>query len=86
MDHFCLDSNFFITAWRTYYSPLVTPDYWVFLKDMATEGKIFTPMQIHEELSAGGDDLFNWIKQHKNVFVRTISVAFSIDMFIPGVF
>jgi hypothetical protein len=72
MTIYCLDANFFITPWRTYYSPYINPDYWALLESLAREGKIFTPMEIYEELSAGGDDLFDWIKQHKDIFVRTM--------------
>lgn len=69
MSVYYFDSNFFITCWNMYYSPDVIPSFWDFLINEAKIGKAKIPEEIFEELSVGGDSLFDWIKNNKKFFI-----------------
>ena len=60
---YCIDSNFFITAWQQYYSPEISEDFWKWLENLAFNNEIFTPKEVYDELEVGGDNLFIWIKK-----------------------
>lgn len=69
MKKYCVDSNFFITPWRTYYSPDVSPQYWEYLEKMAIQKKIIVPLEVFDEIKAGGDDLYDWLERRRELFV-----------------
>lgn len=69
MTKYCLDSNFFINAWRCYYSPEITKDFWDWLVVLVEKGEIFIPIEVYEEIEVGKDALYKWIKQIKDKIV-----------------
>ncbi len=54
---YCLDTNVLIQAWRDYYSPKFCPDYWAVLNELGTQGRIFIPEMVYDEISRTEDDL-----------------------------
>lgn len=62
---YCLDANVLIQAWQKYYSPKFCPDYWKVLDDLGTQGKIFLPQTVYEEITRTDDDLSKWLGESK---------------------
>lgn len=60
---YCLDSNFFIVAWNTYYSPNFCSDYWDIINSLGKEGRIFIPYEVNKEIIKTDDALSNWLKK-----------------------
>ncbi|MBW1649749.1 MAG: DUF4411 family protein [Deltaproteobacteria bacterium] len=59
---YCLDTNVLIEAWRKYYSPEISPDYWNILNFLGREGKIFIPEHVYDEIIRTEDNLSAWIR------------------------
>ncbi len=71
---YLLDANVFIDAERNYYSLSRVPEFWDWLVHMAEIGKIKTPQEIYDEVTAGNvvpgqDPLVDWMKENKNALV-----------------
>ena len=71
---YLLDANVFIDAERNYYSLNRVPEFWDWLIHMADIGKIKTPQDIFDEVTAGKiergrDALVDWMKENKNVLL-----------------
>jgi predicted nucleic acid-binding protein len=60
---YCLDTNVLIQAWQKYYSPRFCPDYWKVLNDLGSQGRIFLPQMVFEEITRTDDDLATWLKK-----------------------
>jgi hypothetical protein len=58
---FLIDSNTFITPYRTYYSPDLVPTFWDFFKTNIENGRIAVLSKVYEEVSRGGDALSKWM-------------------------
>jgi predicted nucleic acid-binding protein len=76
---YCLDSNFFITAWQKYYSPEIPKDFWGWLAKLANNKEIFVPAEVYEEIEVGKDNLYKWIKSIKSYIV------YSMDIKVQGI-
>jgi hypothetical protein len=66
MSLFLLDSNIFIEAKNRYYGFDFCPAFWDFLDREIDKTTILTIKEVYNELSHGGDDLANWIKERKD--------------------
>lgn len=64
---FCLDSGPFINSWRKHYPPPLFPCVWDCLGELCQENRIIIPKAVYDEIEVGGDDLFDWIKERKNI-------------------
>lgn len=62
---YCLDANVLIQAWQKYYNPKFCPDYWEILIELGSQGKIFIPELVFEEIIRTEDELSKWLKQSK---------------------
>ena len=66
---YCLDANVLIQAWQKYYSPELCPDYWDILNSLGSEGRIFIPEEVKNEIAITDDkektedDLSRWLKR-----------------------
>lgn len=68
---YCLDANVLIQAWQKYYSPKFCPDYWKLLNELGTQGRIFLPELVNEEIIRTEDDLSEWLKE-SSIQIRKI--------------
>jgi uncharacterized protein YacL len=66
---YCLDANFFITAWQQYYAPEISKDFWSWLTELAVDKEIFIPTEVYEEIEVGKDGLYGWLKNIKDKIV-----------------
>ena len=62
---YCLDANVLIQAWQKYYSPSFCPSYWDVLDKLGSEGRIFLPQLVYDEITRTEDDLSRWLKASK---------------------
>ncbi|MCL2153104.1 MAG: DUF4411 family protein [Oscillospiraceae bacterium] len=77
---FLVDANTFITPYRGYYPFDLAPKFWRNLEEKIIDGSIAILDKVYDELSAGGDDLSDWLSKissysqivHKNPDIITI--------------
>lgn len=64
---YCLDANVLIQAWQNYYAPNLCPDYWDILNKLGSQGRIFIPEEVKNEIvvpedkGKREDDLSKWL-------------------------
>ncbi|MFA5848844.1 MAG: DUF4411 family protein [Bacteroidales bacterium] len=59
---YCLDANVLIQAWQKYYSPKFCPSYWEVLNSLGSQGRIFIPETVKDEIVRTEDDLTKWLR------------------------
>jgi hypothetical protein len=57
---YLLDANVLIDANRDYYPITRIPEFWDWLVHQGTEGHSKIPLEVHEEIAGGDDDLGKW--------------------------
>ena len=60
---YLLDANVLIRAQHDYYNLERVPHFWEWLLAKGTEGRIKIPFEIYEEITAGKDQLSDWMKE-----------------------
>lgn len=68
--NYCLDTNTWIYLWRYYYPIDVFPSVWKKIEQAIKSGKIKSPKEVFIELEIGRDDLFDWLKKRKEMFIE----------------
>lgn len=66
---FSVDTSSFIHAWRRDYPPDVFPGVWETLANFAAAGLVVSPDEVLIELERGGDEIFDWAKDHREMFL-----------------
>ena len=64
-----LDANVLIDANRDYYPMDRVGEFWAWLLHMAETGRVKLPLEVHEEVVQGNDDLAQWVKDHKETLL-----------------
>lgn len=67
---YCIDTCALIHGWRRDYPPDVFQSLWDQLDKLAQEGKLFSSIEVLLELGRGGDDIYNWAKERKHIFLE----------------
>lgn len=62
-----LDTNVFITAKNTYYGLDLVPAFWSWLEAQARQGELASTDMVYDELTAGGDDLADWVRARRDL-------------------
>ena len=65
---YLLDANTYIQAKNLYYQLDFCPAYWDFLDQQFKTGMLASIDNVYDELSNTGDDLANWVREHKMHF------------------
>ena len=65
---YLLDANVFISANRRFYRFGVVPGFWEWLHQANMRREVASVVSVQKELEAGGDNLTDWVKQHKDLF------------------
>lgn len=63
---YLLDANVFIQAKNFYYAFDICPGFWQWMDDAASNCETYSIVKVYDELTAGGDDLAERIKQRKD--------------------
>ena len=66
---YLLDANVLITANNTYYQIARVPQFWDWLVSCGIRGQVKIPSAIYEEIKRGKDDLWDWLRYHKNALL-----------------
>ena len=69
---YLLDSNVFIQAKNEYYGFNICPGFWQWLLQQNSAGLVYSIEQVHQELTAGSDQLVEWINRYcdENFFMQ----------------
>jgi hypothetical protein len=69
---YLLDANVFIQAKNLHYGLDFCLAFWQWLLDKNTAGRVFSIDKVADEISAGSDELTDWMRDHGNgLFVKT---------------
>ena len=66
---YLLDANVLIDARRDYYPPDRVPQFWQWLVDMGTQGRMRIPREIFDDIVRGNDELVDWLKLNRHTLV-----------------
>ncbi len=80
---YCLDTNVLIEAWQKYYSPKFCPDYWKILNELGSEGIIFIPEAVKDEIARTDDDLAAWLKKSK---IPVLSISETVTKCLQDIY
>ena len=61
-----LDANVLIDANRLYYPMDRVPEFWQWLVAMGEQGAIKIPVEVYEKVTEAGDELSQWLKDHRD--------------------
>jgi predicted nucleic acid-binding protein len=68
------DTSAIIYAWSEQYPPDVFPTFWERLEQLAQEGRLIAPDEVLHELGKREDDAHTWVKEHKELIIRELTV------------
>ena len=66
MTNFWLDSNVFIEGKKGPYGFDIAPRFWTLIDELIEDRRIACPIQVHQELLDGQDEITTWAKEHRN--------------------
>jgi hypothetical protein len=66
---YLLDTNTFIEAKNRYYRMPAFPGFWEWIDLQFASGQIQSIQMVFEEISRGGDELSDWLKDRKSRFI-----------------
>lgn len=67
---YCFDTSAFVEGWRRKFPRDVLKTLWEKdLPKLLLSGRVVCPLAVYEELAAGKDDLYKWVKDYKVIFV-----------------
>ena len=64
---YCIDTDVYTQAHRSYYAFDIAPPFWNALVTFAQKGTIISPIAVYDELMEGKDDLKQWAKDHRKI-------------------
>ena len=73
---FLIDANVLIDARRGYYPPDRVPQFWQWLVNMGTQGRVRIPREIFDDIAKGNDELVDWLRVNRHTLV--------LDEYAPG--
>ena len=66
-----IDTSALIDLWRVYYPPDIFPTLWERnLEEIIREGLLIAPKEVFNELQRRDDDLWDWAKDHRKMFIE----------------
>jgi hypothetical protein len=66
---YCIDTSALLHGWRRDYPPDVFSNVWNRLSEFADNGFLIAPEEVLLELKRGGDDIYQWARSHRNMFL-----------------
>ncbi len=83
---YCIDTSSFLDAWRRSYHPDAFPSFWLKIDEAFDCGRLFSSEEVYKELGKKDDDLFNWAKSRKDMFLETEQEIWDVGTEIVGQF
>lgn len=66
---YSIDTSGLTYGWRDHYPQDVFPIVWEHMSDAIDSGDLVASEEVYEELRVGGDDLFDWVHDRRQMFV-----------------
>ena len=66
---YCIDTSTFLDAWDRWYPIDVFPSLWTSVEKLIEVGTIISSEEVLFELERKDDALYNWAKEHSDVFL-----------------
>ncbi|NLF39783.1 DUF4411 family protein [bacterium] len=87
--YYCFDTSALVTMWRFMYPPRNFASVWRKMETHINQGELVIPQEVYDELDAGNDDLFEFVKEHAGVMVKhlddeQVELTFEILARFPG--
>lgn len=70
MTTYLVDTDAFIRAKNQHYGFDLCPGFWNWIDHEHAAGKVFSIQRVYDELLAGKDDLSNWAKLRRGMFLK----------------
>jgi len=67
---YCVDTSSLIDGYLDVYPFDVFVRLWSYIEELVQQGRFFAPEEIFDELEDQQDDLFDWAKAHKQMFIQ----------------
>jgi Domain of unknown function (DUF4411) len=67
-DIYCIDTSSLIAAWQERYPIDNFPAFWQKIDALITQKRLFSPVDVLNEITKRSDDLHNWLKQRDDMF------------------
>lgn len=67
---YCIDTSSLIQGWRRDYPPDIFHSLWEQLDQLIKQDRLFSSIEVLLELERGGDDIFEWAKERKQIFLE----------------
>lgn len=71
MTRFCADTSSLVAAWVERYPPDHFPGFWSKLGDLITDGQLFAPDEVRNELNKRSKEVVEWLDSFPDFFVST---------------
>ena len=75
---YCVDTSAILHGWNRDYPPDVFGSVWNNLETLISLGTLIAPDEVLSELERGGDDVYDWAKLHREMFVQPDDASQSI--------
>ncbi len=79
---YLLDANVLIDANRDYYPIGRVGEFWAWLLNRAETGQVKLPQEVYEEISAGNDEVAQWVKAHRETLLLREAVDRQLVEFV----
>jgi uncharacterized protein YacL len=66
---FCIDTSALLDGWIRYYPPDVFPSLWSHLEKMIGQRELIAPDEVLSELAQKEDEVHEWAKRNRGLFV-----------------
>jgi hypothetical protein len=67
---YCIDTSSLISAWSERYPIKNVPGFWGNLEGLINNGRIFSPEDVRREITKKSAGLFEWLDNHRAMFVE----------------
>lgn len=67
---YCVDASSLIDGYVDVYPSNIFAGLWSKIDDLVNQGRFVAPEEIYDELEDQQDELFDWVKAHKSMFVQ----------------
>lgn len=66
---YCVDTSSMLDAWRRHYPSDIFVGFWDDLQTLINQGKVIAPEQVLDELGKKDDEVAEWARQQRDLFV-----------------
>lgn len=75
---YSLDTSALIQAWNQLYPIDINPAFWDWLSEQLNQGRVIAHVEVLREIERNDDELYAWVKKHKQSFVELEQPAYEV--------